>query len=72
MDKKAIDLVCKNIYHRFPPFKNVRPKVSTQGEGRYLLLFKSSGETPDGRTIKETLRVVAGEDGKILKTSMSR
>ena len=72
MDKKALNQVCKNIYSRFPPLKDVQPKVSKQGEDRFLLIFSGSGKSPDGKTIKQTVRVVANNDGKILKTSMSR
>lgn len=72
MEKNAIDKVCKHIYKRFPPVKDKRPKISKQGEDRYLLVFSGSGETPDGHKIQQTVRVVAGEDGRIIKTSMSR
>ncbi len=72
MEKKAIEKVCKHIYRRFPPLDNKRPRVSSQGKGRYLLVFSGSGKTPDGKTIKNTVRVVATEDGRIIKTSMSR
>lgn len=72
MDKQAIEKVCRNIYRRFPSLKNKSPKVSSQGSGRYLLVFSGSGKTPDGKTIQQTVRVVATEDGKIIKTSMSR
>lgn len=72
MDKNVVDKICKNIYRRFPPMKNKRPKVSKQGENRYLLVFSGSGETPDGQTIQQTVRVVADEEGRIIKTSMSR
>jgi len=72
MNKKALDKVCKNIYNRFPHLKNTRPRVSKQGEDRFLLVFSGSGETPDGHKIKQTLRVVSSDDGEILKTSMSR
>jgi hypothetical protein len=72
MDKKAIDKVCSQVYRRFPPVKNASPKVSKQGDTRYLLIFSSSGEGPDGKKIQHTVRVVASADGRILKTSMSR
>jgi len=72
MDKKSIDRVCKNIYRRFPALKNKRPKVSSHGENRYLLIFSGSGKTPDGKTITNTVRVVASEEGRIIKSSMSR
>ena len=72
MNKQTLDKVCKAIYRQFPPLKNVRPKVSKQGEDNYLLVFSSSGETPDGKAIKQKIRVVATSNGQIIKTSMSR
>jgi hypothetical protein len=72
MEKKSVDKVCKQIYRRFPPLENKNPKVSSHGEGRYLLVFSGSGKTPDGKTIQQTVRVVATEDGRIIKTSTSR
>jgi hypothetical protein len=48
------------------------PKVSKQGEDRYLLVFSKADKTPDGKTIQQTIRVVASDNGKILKTSMNR
>lgn len=72
MDKNAVDRVCKSIYRRFPPFKNTHPKISQQSEDRYLLIFSGSGETPNGKKIQQIVRVVATNDGKIIKTSMSR
>jgi hypothetical protein len=72
MEKKALDKVCNHIYRRFPPLKDKRPRVSKQGENHYLLIFSGSGESPDGKTIQQTIRVVATEDGNIVKTSMSR
>ena len=72
MDNKSIDKVCKNIYRRFPTLANTRPKVKSHGENRYLLIFSGSGKTPDGKTITNTVRVVANEEGRIIKSSMSR
>ncbi len=71
MEKKALDKVCREIYRKFPPLKDKKPKVSKQGNN-YLLVFSDSGRTPDGKTIQQAVRVVATEDGKIIKTSMSR
>ena len=72
MEQNVIDKICKQIYKRFPPLKENPPRVSKQSEGRYLLVFSSSGRTPDGKSVQQTVRVVATEDGKIIKTSMSR
>ncbi len=72
MEKKSVEKVCKLIYRRFPPMKNKHPKVTDRGNGRYLLVFSGSGKTPDGKELQQTIRVVATEDGRIIKTSMSR
>jgi len=72
MDNSALEKVCKSIYRRFPPLKDKRPRVTRQGEDHYLIVFSGSGESPDGKIIQQTVRVVATEDGKIVKTSMSR
>ena len=72
MDKKALDKVCSQVYRRFPPVKDKKPKVTKQSDDRYLLIFSGSGESPDGRKIQQTVRVVVSPEGRILKTSMSR
>lgn len=72
MDKSILDKLCKQIYKQFPIVKDKSPIVSKQGDDRYLLVFSSSGTTPDGKTIQHRIRVVATEDGQILKSSMSR
>jgi len=72
MDNAVLDKVCAKIYRRFPSMKGKKPSVSKQAEDRYLLLFSGSNQTPDGKTIQQTLRIVISEGGRILKTSMSR
>jgi hypothetical protein len=72
MDKITLDKVCRQVYRQFPVLKDKRPKVSKQGEGRHLLVFSSSGQSPDGKNISMNVRVVADDDGKIIKTSMSK
>jgi len=72
MERSVLDKVCQQIYRRYPNLQGKRPKVTSQGSERYLLLFTSSGQTPDGNTIKQTVRVVTDDAGRILKTSTSR
>ncbi|MBG0788542.1 MAG: hypothetical protein H0S79_25930 [Anaerolineaceae bacterium] len=72
MERKVLDKVCQQVYRRYPNLKGKSPKVTSQGSERYLLLFTGSGETPDGKIIKQTVRVVTDDSGRILKTSTSR
>jgi hypothetical protein len=72
MDRTTLGKVCEKVYRRFPIVAGKKPKVTTQGSDRYLLVFSSSGKTPDGKTIQQSIRVVTTADGRIIKTSMSR
>jgi len=72
MEKAILDKLCKQIYKQFPIVKDQLPVVSKQGDERYLLVFSTSGKTPDGKTIQQKIRVVASDTGQILKTTMSR
>ena len=72
MDKIVLDKICKIIYKQYPAIKGQIPAVSKQGNDRYLLIFSGAGKTPDGMIIQQRIRVVATEDGQIVKTSMSR
>lgn len=72
MEKSALDKVCKMVYKQYPTIKGQAPTVSKRGDDQYLLIFSSSGKTPDGMNIQQRIRVVANKDGQIIKTSMSR
>ena len=72
MDRNTLTSVCEKVYRRFPIVANKKPKVTAQGNDRYLMIFSSSGKTPDGKTIQQTVRVVTTADGRIIKSSMSR
>ena len=72
MEKATIEKISKLIYKQFPFVKGHSPVISKQGQDRYLLVFSGSGTTPDGKTLQQKIRVVASEDGQIIKTSMSR
>ncbi len=72
MDSRTLAAVCSKIYLRFPGLKGIAPKVQPYPGDKSLLVFKGSGQAPDGRTIPLTVRVVVGADGKIGKITTSR
>ncbi len=72
MDKTTLEKICQQVYKNYPFVKGVIPSFSNQNEGRYLFIFKSINKTPDGKSIRQSIRVVATSDGKIIKTSLSR
>ena len=72
MERQVIDSICQEVYRRFPEVKGARPKVSSYAGDKTLLIFSGSAQAPNGKTISHTVRVVAGENGKIEKMSTSR
>ena len=72
MDNRIMTEVCKRVYRDYPEFHGVNPKVSSQAEDRYLLLFNTSSKTANGKSIARSLRVVVNAKGKILKATTSR
>jgi hypothetical protein len=80
MDDKHLDSICRQIYKRFPEVSGSRPKVQAQKSSsssadastQYLLIFQGSRSTADGKSINRIVRVVASEQGRILKVTTSR
>jgi len=72
MDANAIDKVSKHVAQRFPGLKGSRPQVQPYAGSQFLLIFKGKSQTADGKTIQQTVRVVAASDGKIIKLTASR
>ena len=71
MDSAVINKVCQSVYARVPALQGVKPKVSPQGS-RYLLIFSNTNKLPTGKTLEQTIRVVADAEGNIIKMSSSR
>lgn len=83
MDPKLVDKISSEISRRYPEFAGKRPKVtrptasanSQPDKSGYLLTysFKTRVNSSQGsRSMTRTLRVLADENGKILKVSTSR
>lgn len=77
-----LDSISRQVYRQFPELRGERPSVQRQavaaakgkGDGpeRYVLTFKGSRSTPDGRTLARIVRATADERGRILKISTSK
>jgi hypothetical protein len=72
MNQQILASVCEQIYHRFPQISGSRPSVQNRPGSQFLLIFRGSSRSADGRTIAHTIRVVASEAGKIIKVTSSR
>lgn len=76
MEDRFIEAICNQIYRKFPEVDGVRPKIQSQelpeSSPNYLLTFKGSATTANGKRMSRIVRVVATEKGKIVKVTTSR
>ncbi|MFZ3070337.1 MAG: hypothetical protein WA110_04350 [Anaerolineaceae bacterium] len=72
MNATAVQKVCKEVYVKYPKLAGKKPRVTEQGTGKFLLVFSHKDEIAAGKTLEQTVRVVADEAGNISKISSSR
>lgn len=72
MDSSALQQVIKTINNEYPKTRGCSPKVSQQADGRNLIVFSFCDMLPGSKSIQQNLRVVADDQGRILKKSSSR
>jgi hypothetical protein len=79
MDSKTISHISKQIAKQFPEVAGAAPSIKTQAVAKgagspstYLLTFKSRVDQPGGFAINRAVRVVADDNGRILKITTSR
>ncbi len=75
IDSDILSKICSQVYSRFPEVNGVRPKVQSQsksGDINYLLIFTGSAKSSSGTVLSRVVRVVASENGKIIKVTTSK
>lgn len=71
MKQNALSKVQKEVVKQFPEMEGTKPSVKSQ-QSQYLLTFRGKAELPGGKKMSRIVRVVADEDGRVLKISTSR
>ncbi len=72
MDSRVKSSVCAEVYRQFPEVKGNSPEVKSMPGEKYQLVFHGKVKTEDGKSLNRTVRVVADENGRIIKLSTSR
>ncbi|MEX1248888.1 MAG: hypothetical protein WEA61_10445 [Anaerolineales bacterium] len=79
MDAKTVQNIAQQISRQFPEVAGVEPSVKPQagakgssGRGTYLITFKGRVPQSEGITFSRMVRVVAEDNGRILKVTTSR
>lgn len=72
MNAQSKSSVCNAVYRQFPELRGANPTVKDLPGEKYQLIFHGKAKTENGKSLPRTVRVVADENGKILKLSTSR
>lgn len=82
MKDKTIQKVAKQVYKNFPEVSGVKPAIHQQNTPQaksikatgqtYVLVFKASVSNAKGQAMLRQVRVIANDQGKILRMSTSR
>jgi hypothetical protein len=77
MNRDAVEKVNRKVTKQFPEFKSVRPSVRSQSKStnrvqKFTLTYKGKAALPNGRMISRIVRVVADENGKVIRMSTSK
>jgi len=72
MDRELQKIISEKVYRRFPEVKGKSPSIRCLVSGQYLLIYTAKDVTADGRPIPRTIRVVAKENGTIVKITSSK
>ena len=81
MDQKLVNTISDQVYSRFPDVEGKKPKVRRQAipkdkktnlKTTYLLTYQGTAKVQGGKTINRYVRVVADDNGKIIKITTSR
>ncbi len=86
LTSSQLDAIARQVYRRFPELRGESPSVQRQIGGpeaksgrpggpvkeRYVVTFKGSLQTPDGRRLYRIVRATADERGRVLKITTSK
>jgi hypothetical protein len=72
MDSDTISKIDQQVFRQFPFLSGTIPDVSQENENRWLLLYKGSAVTADGHEMPVVVRVLADNDGRVIKLTSSR
>jgi len=79
MDSKTVSVIKQQIYRQFPEVAGEEPSVKAQAGAKstgqsatYLITFKGRVVQPSGPSFNRSVRVVADDNGRILKVTTSR
>lgn len=71
MNKKAVERITRSVVEQFPEMEGVHPTVKPEKD-QFVVTYKGAAELPNGKSMKRIVRVVADENGAVVRMSTSR
>ncbi len=77
MDRETVGKITRTVVGQFPELNGVRPAVRRQAPpgdspAIFLLTYKGAARLPNGKSLQRVVRVVADEQGRVIRISTSR
>jgi hypothetical protein len=76
MEKSLISKLTRSVTRKYPEMASSKPSVRKQskpgGGIQFLLTYKGKARLPGGRTMSRIVRVVADENGRLIRMSSSK
>jgi hypothetical protein len=76
VEPALISKLTQSVSRQYPEMASVKPSVRKQskpgGGSQFLLTYKGKAQLPGGRTMSRIVRVVADENGRLIRMSTSK
>lgn len=72
MAREAETKVREYMKAHYPEMKGVRPQIDRGKDGRTVFTYRNERPLPDGKSLKQVIRVTADASGRVVKVAASR
>lgn len=77
MNQETVGKITRTVVGQFPEMDGVKPAIRRQAPpgdspALFLLTFKAAASLPNGKSLQRVVRVVADDEGRVIRISTSR
>ncbi len=77
MNRDTVGKITRTVVSQFPELEGVRPAIRRQAPpgdspDLFLLTYKGAARLPNGKSLPRVVRVVADDEGHVIRISTSR
>jgi len=77
VDRETVGKISSTVVGQFPEMDGVKPAIRRQAPpgdspALFLLTYKAAARLPNGKSLQRVVRVVADDEGHVIRISTSR